>query len=182
MPAYAVPSPGIRYTEADARLSQEIQILRWLQRNKKALYAPDEIMSQPPNSTPFVKTGSVQASSMVANTQYTMLEFAIPNGCYGVLKNRAHWVQGAGFVEGSGDLIWSVAIGDGWLNDGGDSLYSIGPDNDGGITASGGGLILRPNSRLTYYVTTGAAVTLDLAAVVLCRLRGWYIAANQLVR
>lgn len=179
MPAYTANSPYTRFTEADQALMLEQQALRKAIRlqKKNPLYPHDQIMVQPPNSTPFIETGSIQASDMAINTRYLLLEFTVPNGCVGVMKNRSHWVEGAGFIEGSGALRWSVAIGDGWIYNEGNMLYSIGPDNDGAITGSGGGIVLRPNMVVRYYVTTSDPITLDASAVVLARLRGWYAAA-----
>jgi hypothetical protein len=178
-PAYALPRPYLQFTESDQSLMQDIMVLRQLRRKNAALYKADTIMSQPPNSLALLKTNSVAVSTMVASTTYTLFNFRVPDGFYGVLKNRGHWVDGAGFVEGSGTLRWALAIGDGWAYDQGQMLYTIGPDHGTDVTAEGGGILIRPNQNVTYTVSTGADITpLDANAIVIARIKGWYVPIN----
>lgn len=174
MPAYALPRPYLEYNASDAVLASRMQTLKRMKAYEQGLYAPDVIMNEPVKSQPFLKTGSIVASSMVAATTYTLIRYTIPPGTYGVLKNRGHWVDGSGFVEGSGTLTWSLAIGDGWVYDEGRMLYTIGPDDDGEITSSGGGILIRPNSVIKYTVSVTDPSLLDPSTQIIARLRGWY--------
>lgn len=174
-PAYAVPRPYLAFTEGDASILSDIRILRQLKRQNRALYRQDTLMVQPPNSLPVLKTGSIAVSAMANSTTYTIFTFRIPDGCYGVLKNRGHWVSGSGFIEGSGVLSWALAIGDGWAYDQGNMLYTVGPDLGTDVTSDGGGILLRPNQMVKYTVTTGDISSLGADAVVIARIKGWYI-------
>lgn len=167
---------GVSANDADRGILRHLQFLQKLKLLRKGYYEPIAIMTQPPLAVDFLEMGSLAVADMVASTTYDLLNFQIPDGVYGVLKNRGVWFNGAGFVEGSGTLTFSFSNGDGWLYRQGNILYTIGPDNDTQLTGDGGGVLLRPNTHIRVQVTTAADISpLDAAGVVIAQLKGWYV-------
>lgn len=178
--AYARLETEAVFTQADAAIYAEMQKRNALKAGAKALYKTLSTTVQPPNSEQIFRTGSlaVSDSSFAASTTYTLITYSIPAGCMGVLKNRANWFDGDGFVEGSGVLTWSIKVGNGFLYDHGKILYTIGPDQGTEMASDGGGILLRPNLVVTYQVTTGADISsLSTSGVILARLKGWVVPA-----
>ena len=167
----------VHMTPQDQGIVAEFSRLTALRNGKKALYGAMSTSVQPPNSEQLFWPGSIAVSLMANNTTYTLIDRQIPDGCVGVLKNRANWFNGSGFIEGSASLTWSILVGEGYLYDHGSILYTIGPDQGTELASDGGGLILRPNLRIRYQVTTGDISGLDSVGVVLARLKGWIVPA-----
>ena len=163
------------FTPADEAILQEIILHRRLKQSRHPLYGKDALMLQPSNAQEFLKTGSIAASSLVASTTTNLIDYQIPRGHYGVLTDRSCWVTGSSFIEGSGVISWSLSVGDGWLYDHGQLLYTIGPDFSTQIVGQGGVLLL-PNQSVTFALNTSADVSsLALDAVAMARIKGWLV-------
>lgn len=79
----------------------------------------------PADHEPYDLTNSIECP--VADTQNTqILTFRCPYGYQGVLLGVGHRYIGAGFVEGSGAVIWSIRIAGRYPNGYGSILISMG--------------------------------------------------------
>jgi hypothetical protein len=64
-------------------------------------------LAMPPGSEPFDYVQNVIIPVALGTTS-TIFSFTVENGYDGVIKRFYHNYLGAAFVEGSGDLIWSI--------------------------------------------------------------------------
>lgn len=102
-------------------------------------------------------------------------EFVVPMGYDGVITSVVNFYTGAGFAEGSGDLVWRVRVGLRWARNFGQidttlgSLASPCPLFRGGIRISS-------NQRIQYFVNHAVASGLAGGRIV-CGLFGWFYPA-----
>jgi hypothetical protein len=174
---------GSYMSEADETLLQRSIVGSRLFKVRTPLFDRTQLKDQPPSALPLLLFGSIQKSALAPSTQYSLISEIVPPGfAGGVITDRACWFQGAGFQEGSGSLIWSLAVGDGYAYKQGNIQYSIGPDFGTSLVGEGG-LMLQPNQLIRFILTTGSDLSsLDDAGTVLVRLRGWYLPAQAVSR
>lgn len=104
-----------------------------------------------------------------------VLDFQCPTGYRGLLYGITNLYLGAGFVQGSGDLIWRLQIGNAWIRDMGEMLYMLGavgqpfPLTDQYLIA--------PGQRVRMYVqvvNASGAIQVGVARMVM-ELQGWWM-------
>lgn len=170
------------FSNADENILQDIILYRKMQAQRHPLYDRDTLLTTPSNAQEFLENGSAPVSSLVPSSTIPLISYAIPRGYYGVLTDRSCWVTGSGFPEGQNVISWSIAIGDGWMYDHGNILYSIGPDFSTDIVGQGGVLLL-PNQTVTFSLNTSADLSsLALADLVRVRLKGWLVPLTPVKR
>ena len=175
-------TPNNFFFDGDEQILQSIIIHRRMQAQKHPLYDRDALLTTPSNAQEFLKTGSALVSSLVPSSTVNLISYQIPRGYYGVLTDRSCWVTGSSFPEGQNVISWSIAIGDGWLYDHGNLLYSIGPDFSTDIVGQGGVLLL-PNQTITFSLNTSADLSsLALADNVMARIKGWLVPLTPVKR
>lgn len=96
--------PGLDLSEAiaQATLQQLVEVLENIStRITKAAY-----LEMPPDGTPFNEAAYVTIPAIGATA--TILTFQVPGGKNGSIKWLGNNYVGAGFTEGTGDLIWQL--------------------------------------------------------------------------
>lgn len=175
-------TPNNYFSHGDERILQDIILHRKLQAQKHPLYDRDVLLTTPSNAQEFLRTGSAAVNTLVVSSTIALISYAIPRGYYGVLTDRSCWVTGSSFPEGQNVISWSIAIGDGWMYDHGQLLYSIGPDFSTDIVGQGGVLLL-PNQTVTFSLNTSADLSsLALGDLVMARIKGWLVPLTPVKR
>ena len=133
-------------------------------------------ITPPSRSRRFQEQGSVVLSSLPApGTQYTVHSFVVPTGMAGVLSLHYQMYTGAGFTEGSGDLIWRIRINRAYLRDYSNMLTSLG-NNVSPMPFNRGVVRLKSLDRVDYIVELGtdAPAHLDFTARIATGMMGYY--------
>jgi hypothetical protein len=142
------------------------------------IIAPDAVFPahlwMPPDGFPFDYTAYIATPGIGVTSP--VVSFTVPEGHHGVIKKVGNVYIGAGFVEGSGSLIWQILQNGGVVRNYDNMLASLGT-----VTAPGelAGSIL---------IFEGQLVTLQLNNVSLVvggtqaggRLGGWFFPKYRL--
>jgi len=91
-------------------------------RTKRYLRAPWDEM--PPEGERLQKFGSI-ALPAVEGVDTPILDFTMPLGWDGVATNIMMTVAGSGFVEGLGDVIWRMRVGERWIPDFSNVIFQL---------------------------------------------------------
>lgn len=120
----------------------------------------EALIAPPSGALPFNPYDIIGLPSPAAGDT-TIFSFKVPIGYDGVLLGHFHVFTGGGFIEGSGDLAWRIAVNDPsprFLRDCGDMLVTIG--RIAFYQTIPGGLQLRSGNVVSYIVnapnTTGS--------------------------
>jgi hypothetical protein len=91
-------------------------------RKKRYLKAP--WVEMPPEGERLQKVGSIPlpAAELVDTP---IVDFTMPIGWDGVGTNVMMTVAGSGFVEGSGDVVWRMKVGQRWIPDFSNVIFSL---------------------------------------------------------
>ncbi len=110
----------------------------------------------------------------IINTNTTVLQMLVPVGWDGVINGIVNRIVGAGFIEGSGDVLWRIQSSRVYLRDYGQVTTSLG-DLTNPCTLYGGGQRIYSGQIITYLVnlTAAGAAHIDPNSLVLCSLSGW---------
>lgn len=103
-----------------------------------------------------------------------VLDFRCPVGYDGIIYGVTNLYLGAGFVQGSGDLIWRVQVGEGWARNMGEMLYSLGAVGQPFPLADQ--IQVRSSQRVRMFVQTVNAsglIQVGVARMVM-GLQGWW--------
>jgi len=106
----------------------------------------------------------------------TVTEFTVPTGYEGVITSVVNYWTGAGFTDGSGDLIWRIKIGPIYARDFGEILTALGSLTSP-CTLFRGGLRLRTFQRVQYRFQHSALSGLAGGRIV-CGFLGWFYPMN----
>lgn len=122
----------------------------------------------------FQKTGSI-ANPGVEGVDFQVLSFQVPNAWDGVLITITNQWDGAGFVDGSGDLVWRVQFDNQWFKDLENILITLGR-LENPYELEGAGYRLLTNQTIRYFVRLGAGALarLDPNGRVTCACSGWF--------
>lgn len=132
---------------------------------------PWEVM--PPNGRPFTYQQSVACPALGTN-DFAVIRFVVPTGWKAAIRSIANVYAAAGFVEGSGDLIWRIDV---------DGVYLPGFDN---ITTTRGtvaqprrlegAILASSNEQVTYSVSVSATASVPVGAGnnIVCAIEGWF--------
>lgn len=104
-----------------------------------------------------------------------VLDFLCPVGYRGLLYGITNLYLGTGFVQGSGDLIWRLQIGNAWVKDMGNMLYMLGAVGQPFPFADQ--YYVEPQQRVRMYVQTvnaSGAIQVGVARMVM-ELQGWWM-------
>lgn len=108
----------------------------------------------PADHEPFDITGSV-ACPAAGTTDTQVISLRCPYGYQGVLLGVGHRYIGTGFVEGSGDILWSVRVGGRFPNGYGAINISLGSAEQSRPVF--GAIRFYENELIEYLVTVPAA-------------------------
>lgn len=132
------------------------------QADANAGIPPWEIM--PANGRP-MRFETIVPAPVMGTMDYPVVSFSVPAGYTAAIKRHRHAYIGAGFNEGSGELIWRISV-DGINAPGYDNMTTTAQDEEimGAILAQSGQLV-------EYTISVfGAALPDD----ILCGLRGFF--------
>jgi hypothetical protein len=132
-------------------------------------------IEQPRTGRRFQEPGSIIVGSMVEGTDYTVSSFEVPSGMDGVLKAHFQMFTGAGFTEGSGDIIWRIRINRAFVKDYSNTLTSYG-NTTSPVPFNNGQIRLSSRDTVSYIAQLGAgALTrLDNTARIVVATLGYY--------
>lgn len=144
-----------------------------------ALTATARALVEPPKQAVTFNPSGVIALPAAASGDVTVFTMQVPIGYDGIITGRFHTYIGAGFVEGSGDLIWRVLVHDPalprYLRDCGQIIVSLGKVNM--HQSVPGGLLVRSGNSVLYVVNapnvTGALPPAGTGNII-CGLHGWF--------
>lgn len=104
---------------------------------------------------------------------HTVLEFWVPTGYHCSLLAFYNVYTGTGFVQGSGDIIWRVRVGNAWARNFGNSLFALG--NAAGTVPLGTAIELVGNDRVQFQVNVpNVSGNIQVgASYILCGVQGW---------
>ena len=129
-------------------------------------------LHMPLNGRPFHYQTAVNCPAPGSN-DFSVLSFIVPPGWSAAIWGVSNLYTGAGFDQGSGDLIWRISV-DGAFSPGFDSIQTtLGGINEsrqlqGPIIAEGGQLV-----NYSVSVSAGAPFPTGLAAKIVCAFDGW---------
>jgi hypothetical protein len=140
-------------------------------RKKRYLKAP--WVEMPPEGERLQKVGSIPLP--VAELVDTpILDFTMPIGWDGVGTNIMMTVAGSGFVEGSGDVVWRMQVGQRWIPDFSNVIFSLN-DLRNPHALVGGYIRLLSLQRVQIFAMLGAGALgrLDPAGRLNAAVVGW---------
>ena len=122
----------------------------------------------------FQKTGSL-LNPGVEGVDLQVLSFPVPDAWDGVLITITNQWDGAGFVDGSGDLIWRLMIDNQWLKDLDDVRITLGR-LENPYELEGAGYYLQSHQQVRYFVRLGPGALARLAPTgrITCACSGWF--------
>lgn len=136
-------------------------------------YAMPPWVKQPEQGRRFSKISSIPLPA-VEMAPYLVATMQAPLGYDGVIPSVVNLYTGSGFMEGSGDITWRIALNQRWVKDYGAIVTTIGslttpyPTNMGAIRLLSG-------QTVNYYVTLGAGALGNLSGGrIICGLFGWF--------
>lgn len=140
-------------------------------RQKRYLKAP--WVEMPPEGERLQKSGSI-ALPVAELVDTTILDFTMPVGWDGVATNIMMTVTGAGFIEGSGDVIWRLQVGSRWIPDFSNVIFQLN-DLRNPHSLVGGYIRLLSLQRVRIFAMLGAGALgrLDPADRLNAAVVGW---------
>jgi len=104
--------------------------------------------------------------------EQVVTQMIVPVGYAGVITSVVNYWTGAGFIDGSGDLVWRIKVGPVYARDFGEILTALGSLTSP-CTLFRGGLRLRTFQRVQYLFSHSALSGLAGGRIV-CGFLGWF--------
>lgn len=138
----------------------------------------DPFLAMPKDATRLNQIGFIPISSLVANTYSLVTSYLVPPGCDGVVNNTMNKFvpqTGPDFQDGSGQLTWVIGINNYLAYNYNNIGVEMGDNAQLGPTAHDGGIRIKSNDLIAFYVTATAPglAFLDPNGVIVCALQGW---------
>ena len=134
----------------------------------------DELGRMPDGGVKFYERGSI-ITPIALPVPTTIMQFVAPTGYLGIVYGITLHYTGTGFVEGSGDIVWRVMIGNAWAAPGlGNCLFQLG--TVGQCLSLTDYLPANSNQRISVSVqvpNTSGNIQVG-ASRILATLQGWY--------
>lgn len=125
-------------------------------------------LDMPADGVPFDFSG-VLATPAAPSGDTVVLQFTVPSGFNGVIKDLSHNVTGGGFVQGSGDIVWRLSIDGRWVRNYGNLTVEFGRIDQPRATY---GILLR-SGQVFRYIVSNFGYTVPSSSIVVFA-RGWY--------
>jgi hypothetical protein len=160
----------------EARMWAVIQagggITHFCRRGTEPRYEVYPWVVMPPQGRRFQYINTIPRPPVGVETE--VLKFRVALGWNGVIRGVVNNFIGAGFKEGSGDLVWRIQLNLRYARDYGNIKTSLG-DLTGPYDMNAGGILIKSGEDVRYLVTMNAAgaAHLDPAGRVLASLYGW---------
>lgn len=125
------------------------------------------------NNLPLYLEGAVAIPA--DNARANIITFTVPQGTDVIITGVRNDFSGAGFSNGSGDLIWSYEIGGGFIFNYGNVTFANTASNGYELVGRGGGFLFE-NQQLVIQVLAGPNASANLSGgTIQAQVRGWYI-------
>lgn len=136
-------------------------------------------VNPPPQRTPINRRGTIPSPAYGA--QQLVTEFDVPQAMQAVITHVVCKFDGAGFIQGSGDITWVIDINNplganlGYSPpDFSNILIQLGDFVNGQPWPIPGGIALSERDQLRFKVTTNAVVGIGAPNYITCIFLGWY--------
>jgi hypothetical protein len=107
-----------------------------------------------------------------------VVTYTVPQGKWLVINDFKNCWSGNGFRNGSGDIVWSILIGGGFLYSYGKVLFETPPDQSITRLVGQGGYIVYENQSVTVEVATSGTASATLSGgQIEVQMKGWLISA-----
>jgi hypothetical protein len=131
-------------------------------------------IEMPAGAQRFQKTGSIPRP-VLEGVEYNVLTFRVPNAMDGVLITITNQWDGAGFVDGNGDLIWRWKYDNQWFQDLDDVRIILGRlENPYELEGAGYRLLSGQTISVSVELGAGALARLDPDGRVTVAASGWF--------
>lgn len=130
----------------------------------------------PPGSQPFDFHAGVVVPA-AGSAVVVVLSFQVPSGYNGVILGLSHVLDGPGFSQGSGDLVWRLRVDRQYVRNYGNLTVSFGSIEQPRPVA--GGILLR-SSQTVYYEFLNVAYAAG-AARSLVSVQGYFWPQEEMV-
>jgi hypothetical protein len=134
-------------------------------------YDSPPYLRMPPEGRQFQQISSVTLPA-ATGVDIPVTTVNVPVGYDGVISSIANFWTGTTLVEGSGDIVWRIKVGNRWARDLGQITTTL-----GSLTSPcpvfRGGIRISSQQVVTYYVNVPTTSSLTGGNVV-CALFGWF--------
>lgn len=139
----------------------------------KKRYQQPPWLVMPPEGERMQPMGSI-ALPVAELVDTPILDFTMPRGWDGVATNVMMTIAGPGFVEGSGDVVWRMQVGEPWMPDFSTVIFSLN-DLRNPHALVGGYIRLLSLQRVRIFANLGpgALTRLDAADRLNAAVAGW---------
>ncbi len=131
-------------------------------------------VQMPDGAVEFYESSSILTPTTVSGDN-TVLDFRVPMGYYGMLYGLCLHYTGTGFVDGSGDIIWRVRVGNAWAAPGlGSVNVALGVPSQCLQLTDYIRLISGQRIRAIVNVPNTSGLIQIGTSRIVCTLQGWY--------
>jgi len=105
---------------------------------------------------------------------WAVVQFSVPTGYFGLILGYYCNYMGTGFVQGSGDIVWRLRVGNAWMRNMGDLRFAVGSlSNPFSVPLM---QLLQSDDSITFAVNVPnlSGLIQTGTAYILCGLQGWY--------
>lgn len=160
-------------TLADLCLMGRGEIMRAVNQQAVCDLDPPPWREMPEGAERFQQVGSIILPA-VENVDNLVLRWTVPEGYDGIITTLSNFFNGAGFINGSGDLIWRLMFDNQWFKDTDAVDVAVGRPS-APLKLKGAGYRIYSHQTMRFFVSlgTGALGRLDPAGRIVCALFGW---------
>jgi hypothetical protein len=139
--------------------------------HNRKVYKDPPWLKMPAEGRQYQEIGSIVTPAADGN-DYVVHQFKVPTGYDGVITSVTNFYTGAGFAEGSGNIVWRVTIGRAWLRNFGNIETTL-----GSLTSPcplfRGGVRVYSDQVVSYYVNIPVLSPIAGGRIV-CAFFGWF--------
>lgn len=128
----------------------------------------------PPGFSSFDYPGAIATPAV--GTTATIFSFIVPAGYDGVIKRLSHNFTGGGFIQGSGDFIWSITIDNRPAKNYNNMVTEYGTTQ---IARETDGIQIYSGQTIAYLVNHVANVAFGAGTFIIATLAGYYYPRGQ---
>lgn len=173
-PQMLQPNGCAKTLERRAHLWKVIGDMGGLQKiccHNQKVYQEPPWLKMPAGGRQYQEIGSIPTPAN-DGANHVVHQFKVPTGYDGVITSVANFFTGAGFLEGSGDIVWRVTIGRAWCRNFGSidttlgSLTSPCPLFRGGVRVY--------SEQVVQYLVNIPVASAIAGGRIVCAFFGWF--------
>jgi len=164
---------GFPPTAADYCIARRWAVMGAVNRGAVCEQDPLPWREPPAGAERFQQVGVLPLPAL-EGVDFLVLSWQMPTAYDGVITTMSNLFTGAGFVNGSGDLIWRVMLDNQWVTDLQAIDITVGRPSMP-LQLKGAGYRTQTHQTFRYFVRLGAGALgrLDPAGNVICGMFGW---------